>query len=325
MLDAQIALQKDQFARAHRIFSRISALQELHIEPQYCSPFKLQHDIEQMRYLLKKRKLPKKFKEDISRYTAGLALCRKIGTDFIPLIPSLKEYLGPNYGTLFHLFIPGKTEKFALNQRQDFAFIEQEYLALKNPIVVIDQVLSKASLRKLRKMILESAIWHDIKPNAHLGARLTYGLSSPLVFQIAAELKQKLPKVFAGLSLKQVWAFKYAPKNSGIETHSDGGLVNLNMWLTPDEDNIDPSTGGMAIYERRRPTSWTLNQANGYDNLSAVKRLVSQPKVKRIAVPYRFNRGVLFDSRLFHETDRFHFRDTYVGRRVNLTFLFDRD
>jgi hypothetical protein len=39
-------------------------------------------------------------------------------------------------------------------------------------------------------------------------------------------------------------------------------------------------------------------------------------------VPYRGNRMVIFNSGLFHKTDRFHFRTGYGNRRINLTFLF---
>ena len=39
-------------------------------------------------------------------------------------------------------------------------------------------------------------------------------------------------------------------------------------------------------------------------------------------VTYRCNRAVLFNSALFHETDVVQFADAYVGRRVNMTYLF---
>ena len=37
---------------------------------------------------------------------------------------------------------------------------------------------------------------------------------------------------------------------------------------------------------------------------------------------YRFNRAVLFNSSLFHETEEIDFKNEYVGRRINVTYLF---
>ena len=41
-----------------------------------------------------------------------------------------------------------------------------------------------------------------------------------------------------------------------------------------------------------------------------------------ITVPYRCNRAVIFDSDLFHETDRITFKDGYTNRRINITMLY---
>ena len=41
-----------------------------------------------------------------------------------------------------------------------------------------------------------------------------------------------------------------------------------------------------------------------------------------MTVPYKSNRAVLFDSALFHETDRFTFQKGYQNRRINLTILY---
>ena len=41
-----------------------------------------------------------------------------------------------------------------------------------------------------------------------------------------------------------------------------------------------------------------------------------------ITVPHRQNRCVIFDSELYHWTDRVNFRRGYEHRRINLTFLY---
>ena len=47
-------------------------------------------------------------------------------------------------------------------------------------------------------------------------------------------------------------------------------------------------------------------------------------KAQAITVPYRANRAVIFDSDLFHETDRIDFRPGYLNRRINVTMLYGR-
>ena len=42
----------------------------------------------------------------------------------------------------------------------------------------------------------------------------------------------------------------------------------------------------------------------------------------KMVVPYAENRVVLFNSNLFHETDRLVFKPGYENRRINITMLF---
>jgi hypothetical protein len=43
-----------------------------------------------------------------------------------------------------------------------------------------------------------------------------------------------------------------------------------------------------------------------------------------VTVPHRENRVVIFNSTLFHETDRVEFREGYENRRINVTLLFGK-
>ena len=43
---------------------------------------------------------------------------------------------------------------------------------------------------------------------------------------------------------------------------------------------------------------------------------------KKVKIPYRANRAVVFDSSLFHESDGFRFKPGYENRRVNVTMLY---
>jgi hypothetical protein len=43
-----------------------------------------------------------------------------------------------------------------------------------------------------------------------------------------------------------------------------------------------------------------------------------------VTIPYRQNRAVIFNSDLFHETDRISFRGGYENRRINVTLLYGK-
>jgi hypothetical protein len=38
--------------------------------------------------------------------------------------------------------------------------------------------------------------------------------------------------------------------------------VNVNFWLTPDSANLDPTSGGMNIYNVQAPASWGFDRYN---------------------------------------------------------------
>ena len=47
-------------------------------------------------------------------------------------------------------------------------------------------------------------------------------------------------------------------------------------------------------------------------------------RAKATRIPYRENRCVLFDSRVFHVTDDIRFKAGYTHRRVNVTLLYGK-
>ena len=84
---------------------------------------------------------------------------------------------------------------------------------------------------------------------------------------------------------------------------------------------MDPTTGGLIIYTVKPPADWDINQYNR--NTTAVyEKLLKPANFANVTVPYKSNRAVLFDSALFHETDRFTFQKGYQNRRINLTILY---
>jgi len=102
--------------------------------------------------------------------------------------------------------------------------------------------------------------------------------------------------------------------------HADDGAVSLNFWITPDEANQNPPNGGLTIYRELPPPDW---EPIGYEeNQSEIDQFLSLNGASAVSVPYRTNRAVLFDSRLFHETDKPDFAPGYQNHRINITMLF---
>lgn len=49
----------------------------------------------------------------------------------------------------------------------------------------------------------------------------------------------------------------------GIATHSDHATVNLNFWVTPDDANLDPSSGGLVVYPKVPPSGDPNHPSSG--------------------------------------------------------------
>ena len=201
--------------------------------------------------------------------------------------------------------------------------IEDAYCGAATPVVVIDDFLSPEALQALRNFCFAAAVWRREYVNGYLGAFAEDGFVSTLHLQLAAELRERLPRTLGGHRLEQMWGFKYNPDVvTGINVHADFARINLNFWITPDDANLDPGTGGLLIYDKPAPAAWTFKEYN-YD-AAAIARFLAEQGATAQRIPYRCNRAVLFDSTLFHETDRVHFKPGYENRRINITCLFGR-
>ena len=60
------------------------------------------------------------------------------------------------------------------------------------------------------------------------------------------------------------------------------------------------------------------------NNLSRIQEELSKSNSGREIIPHRENRMVIFNSNLFHETDKYYFKEGYENRRINVTMLFGR-
>lgn len=104
--------------------------------------------------------------------------------------------------------------------------------------------------------------------------------------------------------------------------HADAAAVNVNFWITPNEANRNPESGGLVVWDKEAPDAWDFAAYNDQKNKHKIQTFLEESGAKPITIPHRQNRAVIFNSNLFHETDVIDFHDTYECRRINVTLLY---
>lgn len=230
----------------------------------------------------------------------------------------LKTSLGIDHD--FHIADGLRVTGFAVNPDAYDGNIAEDWRSHQPQIVVIDDFLMPDALVRLQNYCTGSTIWRQAYEGGYLGALPEHGLGSPLLAQIAEELRQVYPAIFHNHPLRQFWGFKYDSEQNGIAVHADFAAVNVNFWITPDEANLDAHSGGLVIWDKPAPLNWSFERYN--DDVAATRAFLQEAEARSVTIPYRCNRAVIFNSNLFHETDRIHFKSGYTNRRINLTLLY---
>jgi hypothetical protein len=76
------------------------------------------------------------------------------------------------------------------------------------------------------------------------------------------------------------------------------------------------------IWDAAAPLDWDFAKYNNDE--TQIRDLLTRSGAKSVTVQYRVNRAVIFDSNLFHETDRMKFERGYRNRRINITMLYGK-
>ena len=145
-------------------------------------------------------------------------------------------------------------------------------------------------------------------------------MANRAILEFSTELTKLFKNIFLDYHLSQAWSFKYDAKRDGIGIHADDAKVNVNFWITDDSANINPQCGGMIIWKKMPDQNASFEEFNSSDAYEKLKKDVKD--VDFIRVPYKSNRAVIFNSKLYHVTDEINFKDNYKDRRVNVTFLY---
>ena len=187
---------------------------------------------------------------------------------------------------------------------------------------MIDNLLTAEALEAMRRYCWGSAMWRDAYDPGYIGAFPESGFAAPLLAQIVEEFRTVFSDICGDHALKYIWGFKYDSSLEGIGIHADAAAVNVNFWITPDEANLDPQSGGLVVWDRAAPLDWDFDTFNRDEDV--IRDFLSKSGAQSVTIPYRANRAVIFDSDLFHETDQIAFRDGYLNRRINVTMLYGR-
>tara|TARA_B110000008_G_scaffold60207_1_gene59786 strand:+ start:424 stop:1995 length:1572 start_codon:yes stop_codon:yes gene_type:complete len=317
--------------KCHKLIRGKNPVYPLHKSFLTISKAKIDHDIAQFKYLVDKG-------YEASKYQAHYKLYRDIsleldwsGDEIKYLSNKHQSLLKETYNRTINLVEAPEIITGALSYFLDKDKITKDYFKHDHGLTYIDNFLSPSALNSIRKFLLESTIWFDIKIGGYLGAYLKDGLACPLLLQIADELRVNLPKIFKKHQLKQLWAYKYDSRAfkednglTGIKAHADQAAVNVNFWITPAVSNLNPESGGLIVYNTPAPLDWDFKSYNSYTSQERIAKFLENFSTDKSIVPYNENRAVIFNSNLIHETDRFEFKEGYENRRINITMLFGK-
>jgi tetratricopeptide (TPR) repeat protein len=288
---------------------------------------KLRHDIAQLEYLIGRDIDADRLRALLPDYRALLEALPADVPDGrpVPLPAGLARRAAPYYNRCHHLADTPRIDGPVINPALDTEALTAAYHGRAPGLTWIDGLLTRPALESLRRFCLESTIWYDFEHvNGYVGAYLQEGFNCPLLIQLAEALPRALPGIFGEHVLMQLWAYNYDSGLAGIDMHADFAAVNVNFWITPDEANLDPASGGLVLWDKEAPPDWGVDDYNTYDPAAQqrIRGYLAAQGARKVVVPHRQNRAVVFNSDLFHRTDDIRFRDGYDSRRINITMLY---
>ena len=317
----------------------------------YTTEYKLKHDLEQARYLVKQLE---QSDPEASNYfeTQVIPIYERV----LQNIPPLEE-LGLTKGlyaftkkdididTVYNkaLYMTSADTVDAgwkqglLNNDLDMTEIQQNWFGENQKdeasssipgVIVIDDLLTPQTLSTLRTLLLRNTHWYQTKTplefGKYVGSYIDDGLNDPIFLELAKQLHQSMPRIMKGHYLKYMWAYKYDSEwESGINLHADQAAVNVNMWLSLDGADLQEEGygGGLVVFTTKPPLNWDFESYNTNTEF-VVEELLRPTNFANVTVQHKPNRAVIFDSALFHQTDKYRFKKGYENGRINLTLLF---
>jgi len=299
-------------------------------ELRITSPAKLRHDLQQIEHLAESGLLAEPDHGLIDAYRSVLAEVEATGAmagdgGRVGLTDAQLARLGGTYQRILYLDPAAAIAGPVINPGLDVDGITRRYFEGTAELAVVDDVLTPAALAALRRFMNDSSIWHKWRfsnDNGYVGAMLADGFFNPLLVQISEAFRTTLPGIFGTHRLHQTWAFKHSEHMEGVPIHADSAAVNVNLYTTPNDANLDPQSGGIVVWDTTAPLDWDFEKINTDED--ALLRHLEAVGATAHRIPHRQNRMVIFDSDLVHKTDDLRFRPGYRNRRINVTMLYGR-
>lgn len=197
------------------------------------------------------------------------------------------------------------------------------WAASRPQLVVVDDFLTEPALQALRDYCAASTIWRKVYDAGYIGAAPHDGLACPLTAQLAEEIRVAYAPILAPHPFQHLGAFKYDSElSTGTNTHADYSAVNVNLYIAPDEANLDPETGGMVVWDVAAADEAEMRRFNSDE--TALQAHLSASGKPPVRVAHRANRAVIFRSSLYHRTDDCRFSEGYLNKRINVSLLYGR-
>ncbi|KAL7463873.1 hypothetical protein ACHAXS_004223 [Conticribra weissflogii] len=325
----------------------------------YTTEYKLLHDLEQARYLARELNESKPSVADYFQSTV-IPTYEKVLKNIPPLeelsrTKGLYAFTKDDYesgiGNVYNkaLYIETADEinptwhtqngGSLLNNQLDFEGIQNNWFGQgrNSPTtsttsipgaLVIDNLLSSPALQTIRQLLLRNTHWYQTKTplefGKYVGSYIDDGLHDPLFLHLAKQLHESMPRIMKGHELKYMWAYKYDSEwESGIRLHADQAAVNVNLWVSLDGADLEEEGfgGGLVVFTAKPPANWDFESYNTNTEF-VIDHLLRPTNFANLTIAHKPNRAVIFDSALFHQTDRYRFKKGYENGRINLTLLF---
>ena len=199
---------------------------------------------------------------------------------------------------------------------------------------VLDQVLTDEYYEHVLQFSTESSCFTRMD-FPYIGCYLPR-VATPVIGNLTEELAASMPKVFNHNPLlmlsiykhlrprvveqhrKPKWKLSYSEDGqpqSGSTTHNDFATVNVNFMISAEGAKM--RGGGLEIF-LCDPVG---NQTDvDIEDSSVMDALVLQ--CPHVTIEYKPNRAIIFASSLFHKTEPFEFRKGYENSRAFMTFLY---
>ena len=195
--------------------------------------------------------------------------------------------------------------------------MDQFFLSQNLRFTVVDDVLTEEAARQLRCVLRAHWGWRRkdwLSQHLHNSLKGCPEASAP--FREIADAATAL-----SADTDAVSALLYTANTPG-KLHYDGFGVAATLWLTEDKYNLSPGTGGLRLFATAvDPEDPDYTSSDSFINIINRKFGSQLPILEEI--DYKYNRMILFDANIIHETCPINFSHSDVrGHRLNLSYVF---